>query len=156
MSHFLQTEHAMGMCSVPVEMLVLQTGDVLRLLPCFPDDVAAAFHSLRVPGAFLISGEKRQAALDYAVIESLAGAELRIANPWPGATARFRDAVTGNEILVSDQEILSVQTSPDQILILDRPDVPHESIAMRNIEALSSDDQGSPIQVMGCQGIQLV
>jgi hypothetical protein len=156
MSHFLQAEHAMGMCSVPVEMLVLQTGDVLRLLPCFPDDVAAAFHSLRVPGAFLISGEKRQAALDYAVIESLAGAELRIANPWPGATARFRDAVTGNEILVSDQEILSVQTSPDQILILDRPDVPHESIAMRNIEALSSDDQGSPIQVMGCQGIQLV
>ena len=153
MSHYLQAEHAMGMCSVPVEMLVLQTGDVLRLLPCFPEDVSAAFHSLRVPGAFLISGEKRQAALDYAVIESLAGAELRIANPWPSSVARFRNAATGNEILVSDQEIISVQTTPGQILILDRPDVPHESIAMGNIEAPSSGDQESPIQFMGCQGV---
>jgi hypothetical protein len=155
MSHFLQTEHAMGMCSVPVEMLVLQTGDVLRFLPCFPEDVAVAFHSLRAPGAFLVSGEKRQAVLDYAVIESLAGAELRLANPWSRTIARLRDAKSGREILLSDHEILVVSTTPDQILILDRPEVPCESITMREIttDDMSPVDSGAPVQLMGCQGV---
>ena len=73
--------------------------------------------------------------------------------PHPGDVITAHDAATGNEILVSDQEIISVQTTPGQILILDRPDVPHESIAMGNIEAPSSGDQESPIQFMGCQGV---
>jgi hypothetical protein len=55
--------------------------------PSFPDDVAAA-------------------------IESLAVTELRIANPWPGSVARLRDARTRDEILVSNQEMFSLATTP--------------------------------------------
>jgi hypothetical protein len=134
MSHYLQTEHAMGMCSVPVEMLVLQTGDVLRVLPCFPADVTAAFHGLRVPGAFLVSGEKRGALLDYLIIESLAGGTLRLANPWPGMTARVRDADSHRGIVLSDEGELLIPTVPNQLLILDQPAVPYESFEMRQVD----------------------
>jgi hypothetical protein len=161
MSHYLQTEHPMGMCSVPVEMLVLQTGDVLRLLPCFPPEVPAAFHSLRVPGAFLLSGEKRGAVLDYLVVESLAGADLRLANPWPGSIARLRDAGTRQEICRSKDDVLAVPTSPDQVLILDRPDAPYESIAVKSLDgeigsSVNASRDSSKTVMMGCQGVLLV
>ncbi len=114
-----------------------------------------------MPGAFLLSGEKRGAVLDYLVVESLAGADLRLANPWPGSIARLRDAGTRQEICRSKDDVLAVPTSPDQVLILDRPDAPYESIAVKSLDgeigsSVNASRDSSKTVMMGCQGVLLV
>jgi hypothetical protein len=52
-------------------------------------------------------------------------------------------------------ELPSTFTTPDQILILDRPEVPCESIAMREITSddMFPVDAGAQVKLMGCQGV---
>lgn len=122
-AHYLQADHGPGMCSVLPDMLLLALGGVLRLFPCWPKNLSATFHSLRAPGAFLVSAEFSRGEVAHSVIQSLVGEELRLANPWPG-TARLRDAVTGEVLLVSQDREFSITTAVAQILILDREEAP--------------------------------
>ena len=72
---------------------------------CFPDDVATA-------------------------IESFAVTELWISNPWPGSVARLRDAQTRDKILVSNQEMFSLATTPASPADSQIPIINHKSSSM--------------------------
>lgn len=124
--HYLQADHGPGMCSVLPDMLLLAPGGVLRLFPCWPSHLSATFHSLRAHGAFLVSAEFKNGAVTVAIIQSLAGVDLRLANPWT-AKARLRDARTGEVLLTSHQAELSIKTVSSQILVLDREECPWTS-----------------------------
>ena len=128
----LQADHGPGMCSVLSDMLLLAPGGVIRVFPCFPEDVPGTFHSLRAPGAFLISAEKRGKSVDYVVIESLAGNELQLANPW-NSESRIRNAGTGEVVIESSADVLCFATSPGQVMIVDRSDHPYENIPMNEL-----------------------
>ncbi len=130
-SFYLQADHGPGMCSVLSDMLVLGVGGVVRLFPCFPKTIPAAFHNLRTPGAFLVSAEKRGEAVDYGLVQSLAGNPLQVANPWPGETARLRDLATGAVLLASDAAVLALPTVAGQRLVLDRAAQPYESVSLK-------------------------
>ena len=134
-SFFLQADHGPGMCSVLSDMLLLAPGGVLRVFPCFPASIPAAFHSLRGPGAFLVSAEKRGERIDYVILQSLAGNALRIANPWPGERARLRDLETRELRLVSEAEVLTLPTIAGQRLILDCETRPYETVPVRQAQS---------------------
>lgn len=115
----VQVNHAPGMCSVLNDMLLLAPGGVLRVFPCFPENVGAAFHSLRAPGAFLVSAEKRGRSIDYVLIKSLKGNLLRMANPWPRRTLRVRDARTKAIELRTDTATFELPTKRGQVLLIE-------------------------------------
>jgi hypothetical protein len=119
--HYLQADHGPGMCGVLPDMLLLAPDGVLRLFPCWPETLPATFHSLRAPGAFLVSAEFAGGQTVRAVIQSLAGNALRLANPWPGA-ARLREVTTGAEKLRSAERLLCCPTVPGELLQLERVD----------------------------------
>ena len=80
-------------------MLLLGVEDRLILFPGMPSTVDAAFHSLRGPGAILVSAEQRGGAVIHAAFQSLRGGPIRVLNPFdPGtgktAGLRVRDAET--------------------------------------------------------------
>jgi len=114
------------------DMLLLGVGGVLRVFPCFPRRVPAAFHSLRAPGAFLVSAEKRGEEVDYVLVKSLAGRDLSIANPWPGEEMRIRDLAGGEEVAATSEEVVRLPTKPGQELVLDRRSVPYESVPLQD------------------------
>lgn len=125
---YLQADHGPGMCSVLNDMLVLGLDGVIRILPCFPAKIPASFHSLRAPGAFLISAEKRGREVDYVVIQSLAGNKLCLGNPWGRKEACIREAVTNRILLQSKAEILQVPTRKRQVLIIENKKKPYAHI----------------------------
>lgn len=133
-SGFLQTEHICGMNSVLGDMFVLQTGDVLRVMPCMPKDMNAAFYNLRAPGAFLLSGEMRDGESAYIVIESLAGCELKLANPWPGQKVRLIDASNNIVLIECSDAVVSLPTWTGLILVCDRAEKPIESFNKKTFE----------------------
>ena len=82
-----QSDIGPGMCRVLADMMLLGLDGVVHLFPGIPEGVPARFHSLRAPGAFLISAEKRGERVDYIQVRSLAGKMLRLENPWPDGAA---------------------------------------------------------------------
>jgi hypothetical protein len=115
------------MSSVLGDMLLLHTGDVLRVMPCMPKNITAAFYNLRAPGAFLLSGEMRNGEIAYVIIESLAGGELTLANPWPEQTIRLRNAGSNAVVCESSAAQVAFSTTPALILICERTAHPIES-----------------------------
>lgn len=124
---YLQPEHICGMSSVLGDMLLLQTGDVLRIMPCMPKNITAAFYNLRAPGAFLLSGEMREGEIAYVIIESLAGCELKMANPWQQQKIRLKNAITNAVLSETADATVSLQTTPALMLICERVAHPIES-----------------------------
>jgi len=105
-----QADHGPGMCRVLADMCLLGLDGVIHLFAGIPKDVPARFHSLRAPGAFLISAEKRANEVDYVLVRSLAGGTLRIENPWP----KCHIVVTpseGDAFELKDCGILDIPTS---------------------------------------------
>lgn len=95
----MQAEHGTGMTLALTSMLLLGVEDRLILFPGMPSTVDAAFHSLRGPGAILVSAEQRGGAVIHAAFQSLRGGPIRVLNPFdPGtgktAGLRVRDAET--------------------------------------------------------------
>jgi hypothetical protein len=123
----MQVDHGPGMHSVLGDMLLLNTGGVVRVFPCFPAEVPCSFSSLRTAGGFVVSAEKRGADMDYVIVKSVSATELRIANPWK-SEARVRDSVSNKEILKSLDDILIVPIKAGQIIVIDRADKPIESM----------------------------
>jgi len=102
-SHYLQVDHAPGMNSVLSDMLVLSLDGVIRVFPCFPSEIGAGFYSLRVPGGFLVSSEKRGEKIDYIVIESLCGNELKYEDPFTKEIVTKKTGI-GEVILITDSK----------------------------------------------------
>jgi hypothetical protein len=66
------------------EMLLQGHEGVLRLFPCWPRDMDARFGTLRAYGAFLVSSELKDGAVQYVTIVSEKGRECTVQSPWPG------------------------------------------------------------------------
>ena len=79
-----QMDQGPGMCRVLADMMLTGLAGVIHLFPGIPRGMPGRFHSLRAPGAFLVSAERRSDDVDYVLIRSLVGGTLRLENPWRG------------------------------------------------------------------------
>jgi alpha-L-fucosidase 2 len=91
----IQVDHGPGMCRVLADMCVLGLDGVVHLFPGIPKNVPARCFSLRVPGGFLISAEKRGQMVDYVVIKATADGIFRMKDPWSGQLIE-REMPSGN------------------------------------------------------------
>lgn len=66
------------------EMLCSGHQDRLVLFPCWPREVDAEFHDIRVEGAFLVSANLRDGMVSGVRLVSERGREVYMLNPWPG------------------------------------------------------------------------
>jgi hypothetical protein len=81
-----------GVTSAVNEMLLQSHEGVLRLFPAWPREKNARFETLRAVGAFLVSSELRDGAVQFVRISSERGEDCVVQNPWPGRTvAVLRD-----------------------------------------------------------------
>lgn len=91
---------------------------VIRVFPAWPGEWDAAF-SLLARGAFLVSSSMKAGKIEYVRIESQAGGECRLRNPWPGVTvslernAEQAEELSGSLLRFSTErgEIVTVRTS---------------------------------------------
>ncbi len=83
----MQGDHGAGMCRVLPDLMLLELGGVVHLFYGIPAGVPARFHSLRAPGGFLLSAERRGPCVDYVLVNATRAGRLRLRNPWPHALA---------------------------------------------------------------------
>lgn len=77
-------EHYSVVPSTLQEMLLQSYDGVLRFFPCWPNDHAASFGTLRARGAFLVSAELKEGKVCGVRIISEKGRDCTLVNPWPG------------------------------------------------------------------------
>lgn len=108
---FIQVDHSPGMCRVLADMLLLETGGVIRLFAGIPRNIPARFYSLRAPGGFLVTAEKRGEVVDYALVHATVQGTLRLANPWNAPWA-VTDMATGVASAQGDAPVIEVTLAP--------------------------------------------
>lgn len=84
---FLPADHAYegaGAIEFINYLLANGQGGVIRIFELWPKDRDAAFHRLRVPGAFLVSASLRKGEVSEVDIVSENGSDCRMASCWPG------------------------------------------------------------------------
>jgi len=104
----LQVDHGPGMCRVLGDMLVLAPDGVIHLFAGIPDSMPARFLSLRAPGGFLITGEKRGREPDYILIQPTASRDLKLSNPWRGPVI-VTDLSTRQSVHTTDQPVIETK-----------------------------------------------
>ena len=134
-SYYLQADHGPGMALALNAMLLGSYGGVLHVFPAFPAELDARFHSLRAPGAFLVTAEQRGGRVAYVLLESLGGGTLRIASPFEPETldgsvpVRVRDLAT-NKVLarakLGRREAITCETVPGSLLSVEDENNPLE------------------------------
>jgi len=78
----MQADHGPGMSLALNAMLALGIDGAIVPFAGMPPDVDVAFHSLRAPGAVLVSGEQRDGRVRCLSLQSLCGGSLRVLNPF--------------------------------------------------------------------------
>lgn len=96
----MQADHGTGMVLTLNTMLLLGVEDTIVLFAGMPVTVDAAFHSLRAPGAILVSAEQRGGLVTGATFQALQGGRVKVLNPFKpgtGKTVRLqvRDTTSG-------------------------------------------------------------
>jgi len=82
-SFYLQVDTPLGLDVFLNEMLLQSYDGVIRLFPAAPAcEKDVRFHSLRAQGGFLVSAERRDNRVMYALVKSLHGNTLRMRNPF--------------------------------------------------------------------------
>lgn len=106
----MQAEHGTGMSLAMNSMVVLNVGGAIVLFPGMPVKIDAAFHSLRLSGAILVSAEQRNGRVTHAAFQSLHGGPLCVRNPFdpvvlqcPLARVQIRRIDTGAIIATVDR-----------------------------------------------------
>lgn len=105
---FFTADHPAGMCGVLADMLVLGLDGTIHLFSGLPKNQPARCLSLRAPGGFLITAEKRGTELDYAIIKPTAAKKLKIANPWNSAVT-VTDLQNGTVVYTTEKPIIEVE-----------------------------------------------
>ncbi|MHB9132421.1 MAG: glycosyl hydrolase family 95 catalytic domain-containing protein [Armatimonadota bacterium] len=142
---YLQADHGPGMALALNNMLLLGLDGSLILFPAMPSDVDAGFHSLRAPGAVLVSAEQRAGKVRYAAFQALHGTAMCVLNPfdplaWDTGTqiaVRVRRADTGEQIVAGDvafREPLRWQAVPGVVYLLEPVEAPFDSIALLHLD----------------------
>ena len=96
-------------------MLLQSNEGFLHLFPVWFTDRNAYFKRLRARGAFLVSSEFRNGAVQYVEIFSEKGKTCRIRNPWEGKEVRvLKISPTGDSETPFDTDgiMLIFQTEP--------------------------------------------
>ena len=112
--------HGIENCSiVPAtinEMLCTAHQRVLRVFKVWPRETDASFRDLRVPGAFLVSGELRDGEVAPIDICSEQGQPCTVENPWPTRQVQvWRDGQAAEKVM---GERLDLLTRPGEQLRL--------------------------------------
>ncbi|MCE9591287.1 MAG: glycoside hydrolase family 95 protein [Planctomycetes bacterium] len=106
--NILQADHAPGMSLALNSMLVIGVEGLLVLFPAMPARIDIAFHSLRAPGAVLVSGRQQGGVVTHVALQILEGGEVRLLNPYgrergAAVTVRVVRASDGKIILHADR-----------------------------------------------------
>ena len=138
----LQMDHGPGMSRATNDLLVVGLEGVLHVFGGIPPEHKARFHSLRAPGGFLVSAEKRGQEPDYVLVQSLAGTKLRLANPFPAGTeVRLRELSAEKALYQGKPEALGVveaPTEPGKVYVLERVAAPLTSFPVETVEAVAA------------------
>jgi len=105
---YFEADHPAGMCGVLADMLVLGLDGTIYLFAGLPQNQPARCLSLRAPGGFLITAEKRETELDYAIIQPTAENKLKLNNPWR-ATAIVADLQNNKVIYTTEKPFIEVK-----------------------------------------------
>jgi alpha-L-fucosidase 2 len=89
----------------------------IHLFPNWPMDQDASFGNLAACGGFLISSQIAQGQVKYVQIQSNAGQECRLVNPWPKAT--IQGFSIRRAVFLMSGTILKFQTIPGEVFILE-------------------------------------
>ena len=103
-----QADHPAGMCRVLADMLVLGLDGAIYLFAGLPENQPARCLSLRAPGGFLITAEKRGTEPDYVIIKPTAEKKLKLYNPWK-ATAIVTDLQNNKVIYTTQKPFIEVK-----------------------------------------------
>jgi hypothetical protein len=136
---FMQADHAMGMCRVLADFMLLELGGVLYIFHGIPADVPARFFSLRAPGGFLVSAEKRGKTTDYVVVQATRSGRLRLANPGPEADTL--DVVSGRLLTREKDRIVELVLSERQRLVLTPSGHGIEALPVTGFQIASKDSE---------------
>ena len=81
-----QVEALLGMPAALNEMLLQYADGVIHLFPAVPPGREAAFHGLRLPGGITVDAAFDGTAVTEVRLHFPCERDIRLANPWPGAT----------------------------------------------------------------------
>jgi hypothetical protein len=87
------------------EMLCMGHQNIVRVFPVWPRNKEAAFHQIRVEGAFLVSAELRQGEVANLSVFSEKGRELHLLNPWKNRKVTVKEA-NGEKMTVEGEQII--------------------------------------------------
>lgn len=78
-------ESGSGLGAAIGELLLHSPGGIIRVFPAIPTTWPdAAFATLRAQGAFLVTAQRRRGRTEWVRLDSLAGTDCRLVEPWPG------------------------------------------------------------------------
>jgi len=102
------------------EMLCMGHNGVLRLFPVWPKERDAAFVSIRCWGAFLVSGELKDGAVQEVTILSEKGSDCTVVNPWPEKPVQI---IRNGELAeVVQGERFTLKTAANESIALECPE----------------------------------
>ena len=101
-----------GIAGLINEFLMQSVQNKIRLFPCWPADKDAKFSGLCAQGGFIVSSGYKDGNVVSATIESKAGNKLQVLSPWKTAY------IDGQKAEIDEEGLISVDTSPGQILHL--------------------------------------
>ncbi len=88
----------------------------IHLFPNWPADQNASFGNLNACGGFLISSEIADGEIKYVKIQSNAGQECRLVNPWPGRTLHVSSG--GTVLTITPPALIKFPTRPADIFLI--------------------------------------
>ena len=112
--------HGVENCSIVPnainEMLCMGHQNVLRVFPVWPKDKNARFMSIRVWGAFLVSGELKGGKVLYVKIHSEKGRDCTLVNPWQQQEVDVYLAGKKVETLKGDRFVMKTKAGQTVVL----------------------------------------
>ena len=130
------------------EMLLQSYDGTIRAFPAIPPDWEAKIGNLRAVGAFLVSAEIRRGEVRYLAIESLAGRDCRVANPWPESRVQVRDLSEGKMILREGGRFISFGTAGGHFYLVEKEGGLADSLPL---ETLKGEQRTEPRAYVGPQ-----
>ncbi|MDR3181736.1 MAG: hypothetical protein LBT89_02260 [Planctomycetaceae bacterium] len=95
------------------EMLCMGHQDIVRLFPVWNKKADAAFHQIRVEGAFLVSAELKDGVVQNVRIVSERGRDLTLLNPWQGRRVSVKE--NGGAAQVYEGAVIKFSTKADGV-----------------------------------------
>jgi hypothetical protein len=108
------------------EMMMQSFQDVVLMFPDWPSDAYGKFGDLLANGAFLVSSEIHDGAVQYLRAISQVGGTFTFRNPWPGKTlALYKNGRADGTLSGAD---ISVPTEANDVLLMARDGASYNSI----------------------------